>query len=207
MHFINYRAPLRLRRRAALFLIILAAVMIPVNLLFGAAEPLISGVAETRALQTIGTVVEKCAADRDYAEFVTVGRGEDGTVFGLFCDTQAVNEFRSEFSLELARRLEKNASQVSVSAGDIIGAAATAGRGPSIICRITGYSAAVSEIRSELCPAGINQSLYRLTMTVSVRCRIILPRRRIKEVEYLTSLPLAETVIIGDVPGYYLNYQ
>ena len=157
-------------------------------------------------LSAIGDTVSKCAGEFDFDGIGLTDKTHCENVTGLALDTSAVNKFKNEFSQKLTEELERSAVRIPVRIGDLIGTPIASGRGPSITVRVTGYCAAVTDVKSDVTTAGINQALYRMTMTVVVTGTYILPRREAREITFETIIPLAETLIIGSVPGYYNGY-
>ena len=64
--------------------------------------------------------------------------------------------------------------------------------------------AAGAVYRNEFTAAGVNQTLHRVLLEVSVTVRILLPGR-ILEASVTSPVCIAETVIVGQVPGTYLQ--
>ena len=61
-----------------------------------------------------------------------------------------------------------------------------------------------AEFDSQFTSAGVNQTLHRIWMEVTVPMTLLLPGGRV-EVTVETRLCVAETVIIGQVPDTYLQ--
>ena len=194
------------RGRFFFFVLLLGLALILINKAYDAALPVVSDAAEKCVLSAINDAVTRCSAEFEFGDGSVAGETHSESVTGLTLNIGAINKYENDFSERLTGELERSAVKVPVRIGDVIGAPATSGRGPSITVRVTGYCAAVTDVTSEIVTAGINQSLYRVTMTVSVTGTFILPRCESREVNYETKIPLAETLVIGGVPGYYNGY-
>ena len=176
------------------------------NALYGAAEPMVAELAAAGAREQISDRIEECVSGADLSGLTALTYSSSGVVSGVVCDVARINEVRSSLAREISRSLSDSPVRIPIRIGDIAGGAITSGRGPSIIVRTTGYSVTSLDIDSEIENAGINQSLYKLRLTVSVKCSMILPRRRTKETEVTSTFPLCETLIVGEVPSYYGNH-
>ena len=77
-------------------------------------------------------------------------------------------------------------------------------RGPKIRIELDISSAVYSKISSEFISAGINQTLHRITLTISTDIYFIMPWYR-SSGGYQTEFILAETIIVGKVPDAYTN--
>lgn len=194
------------RGRFFLFVVLMGLMLIPINAAYDASLPLVLGAADARAMSAVGEAIEQCAAECGIGDSAVVEYDPSGAIRGVRTDVAEINRIRADFSAALVRKLEKSAVRIPVHIGDIIGSPATAGRGPCIVVRMTGYSAYAAEVESSIESAGVNQSLYTTYMTVTVRGTLILPRRELRDFEYVTKIPLAETLIVGGVPNYYGGY-
>ena len=58
-----------------------------------------------------------------------------------------------------------------------------------------------AEFESEFQSTGTNQTLHRIWLTLSAPTTVMLPCDQL-EVETETSLCVAETIIVGEIPGY-----
>lgn len=195
-----------IRARLFLFAVLVGIMLIPINLAYDAALPVISAAAQDCAESAVSDAVEKCVAECDFSDLTLIEYDQTGSVCRVSCDACAVNAMRSEFTRRLIDELQHNAVRVRVRVGDLTGSPALLGRGPYITVRITGYSAAASAIVGDVTTAGINQSFYTLTMDVSVSGTLILPRGETRELLYTASIPVAQTLVVGGVPDYYTGY-
>ncbi len=189
-------------QRLAAFCLLFTLMLIPTDLLYDKAAPLIAECAASAARARISETIGKCAAEFDTDELVIIGSNEGGIITNLRTDTASINAIKATFTRSLTESLKKKSYKIGVPIGDIIGIPASIGRGPALPIRITGYTAAVTDINSEFISAGLNQTLHRITMTVTVECTLLLPRLQTKKLSVTSAVPLSETVIIGDVPSY-----
>lgn len=138
-----------------------------------------------------------------YSDLVHIRYGNDGIIASIEIDTVAVNKFKSAFALSVSDALQDiEKFRFSLPLGTLIGPEFLSECGPAIPFNVCSTGTVRAEIESHFEQAGINQTLHRLVLSVSVNICCYFPG-------YLTSagiqtqLPLAETVIIGSVPRYY----
>ncbi len=186
------------RQKLAVLALLVTLMLFPADMLYDRITPILAECASSAAMTEISEAVSKTASQFDFGELVVF---ED--LDRLYTDTKTLNDIKATFAASLTRSLKKNTVKVEVPLGDIIGLPSTLGRGPCLPVRITGYSAAVTDVQSEFISAGINQTLHRISMTVNVECTLILPRLKTHKISQTATVPLSETVIIGDVPSYY----
>ncbi len=102
------------------------------------------------------------------------------------------------------RIFELGEQGISVPVGTLSGIPVFAGMGPSIVLKFTPAGAVKSSFDSEFRSAGINQTLHRITLRLTATVRIILPGESFL-VTVDAEAPIAENIIVGDVPNAYTN--
>ena len=78
------------------------------------------------------------------------------------------------------------------------------GRGPAIPVHILSIRNSDASFRSNFTQAGINQTLHQLTMEVSVDVAVLVLAQT-SSFTISSEVVVAETVIVGDVPGTFLQ--
>ena len=174
-------------------------------------RPLVAEAARAQAQNTITALLERAVSDSlarrevGYADFVTIQRDEGGAITALTTDTAALNRLRSELTGEILQVLEGvDVSAVSIPLGSLLDFEPVWARGPSIKARALSVGTVTAEFESSFTSAGVNQTLHRIWLDISVPITVLLPGERI-EVPVHTRLCAAETVIVGEVPRAYLQ--
>lgn len=137
-----------------------------------------------------------------YADLVCVERGSDGTISAIITDMAAMNRLRSgliEVMLEHVSQIDEEA--ISVPVGSLIDSEFIWGRGPTIKVKSFTIGTVSAEFRSEFTSAGINQTLHKIWLDLSIPTAVMLPGTQL-DVSVDTMLCVAETVIVGTVPSY-----
>ena len=90
--------------------------------------------------------------------------------------------------------------KIKVPLGSTFKSAYLHGRGPCVSVRAVPYVAAYADVHSSFTEAGINQTLYSLTMTVTTDVTLVCSNENIA---FTTScdVTVAEEIIIGNVPS------
>lgn len=143
---------------------------------------------------------------------------DSGTDFGLLDVTETggesfiINADTAKLNRVLTR-LTSNASELTAELG-VIGAEADLGtlsgilpligRGPRVRVRFEPVGAVEAQPFSKLTSCGINQSLYTLCARLTVKVRLFAAGKS-ETVTVKTTVPIAETVIVGKVPQVYTN--
>jgi len=139
-----------------------------------------------------------------YASLVNV-REMSGKVYLLQADSSRLNILAADCANAAQERITSLGEQgVSIPLGTLSGIPLLTGTGPRITLQFTPAGSVRSSFESEFRSAGINQTLHRVNLRLTATVRVILPgasHTLTVEVE----APIAENVIVGDVPNAYTN--
>lgn len=140
----------------------------------------------------------------DYDTLINV-RSTDSRVYLLQANSARLNVLAADCANAAQERITELGEQgITVPLGTISGIPVFAGRGPRVAMRFTPAGAVKSSFDSEFRSAGINQTLHRINLKMTATVRVILPG----ESHTLTveaTAPIAENIIVGDVPDAYTN--
>ena len=120
---------------------------------------------------------------------------------------QEMNRLKTQLLSTLDASAQSLAQEkISVPLGNITGIQLLSGRGPDIPIKIIAISSSDAVFRGEFEDAGINQTIHRIMMDVSLELVILLPNGTESE-RVTTDVCVAETVLLGDVPGSYTYFS
>lgn len=140
-----------------------------------------------------------------YGELVL--SGQSGEITTLTTDTVRLNLLRSSVMEDVVSRLETmDRRSLSVPLGALTGMDLLSAWGPRLPVRVLSVATAEGTYRNDFSAAGINQTLHRVLLDVTVTARLWLPGG-IAEATVSTPVCVVETVIIGQVPQTYLNWN
>lgn len=162
-------------------------------------ERAVRGAAESAFGQLLAEEPDLCKG------LYTVGTGPDGAVATLEADSGKLSALRTDLLAEITRKVESlDSKELAVPLGSLTGWTLLSNRGPSIGVEVLAVSIPSAEFRSSFQAAGVNQTLHRATLEVSVEVTLLLPGGTTVENVDL-SLPVSEIVVVGEVPQTYLN--
>ncbi len=174
-------------------------------------RPVVAEVAAAQTQNTMTAVVEHAVtaslAERQvsYSDFVTIQREEKGSITALTTDMARMNLLRAEFTTAILEALEGvDISDIQIPLGSLFNLEPLWAKGPSIKVRAMTVGTVQTEFDSQLTSAGVNQTLHRIWLDVSVPMTLMLPGGEV-ETNLNTRLCVAETVIVGKVPDTYLQ--
>lgn len=160
---------------------------------------------ESIAYDIVGEVVEREISSADVSDIIKIERDSSGRVSSVTSDTQKLNLIKLRISNELSRiMLEHTDDTISVPIGSLTGFDLLAGRGPQVKVKIYWVSGVDSSFRTEFTEAGINQTNYRIMLDFSVEAGMMLAGREVGN-KVGTSVCVAETVIVGEIPNFLYN--
>ena len=118
-----------------------------------------------------------------------------------------MNLLRAELTDTILEALEGvDVSSIHLPMGSLLDFEPLWAKGPDLQVRAMTVGTVSAEFDSEFSSAGVNQTVHRIWLEVVVPMTVLLPGDEL-EVTVQTRLPLAETVIVGQVPNTYLSLQ
>lgn len=214
---VNCRPPVRTRVEISPLLLTLAVALVVaasiIALLENKLRPVVAEIAAAQAQNTMTAVVEGAVtadlASRQvsYGDFVSIQRDEKGTITALTTDMARMNLLRAELTAAILEALEEvDVSGVQVPLGSLFDLEPLWAKGPSLKVQAITVGTVRAEFDSQLTSAGVNQTLHRIWLEVNVPMTLLLPGGTV-ETELHTRLCVAETVIVGQVPDTYLQFD
>ena len=206
----------RYRRRQAkirggslilLILTVLTAVLFAVG--FRTLRPALAAYAENLIQYRVTIAMEQAVADAvsaHGAELSSLSSLSDGSAAALTTDSAAAERVRASAVRNTYERLnELEQEEMSGPIGTLIDPQYLAGVGPSLSFGVVGLGMASGKMQSEFVDSGVNQTKYRMVLTVRAEVKLhALWCSRSIVIE--NSYPLAETVLVGDVPAVYVPH-
>ncbi len=182
------------------------------SVLIGGIEGRLRPVLLTAArIQTKNTVTEVMEASilaqleensPQYSDLVWIERSEQGAVTAITTDMAAMNRLRVALMDALLASVSAiDEEAISIPVGTLIESELLWGRGPAIRVRSFAVGSVQAEFESEFLSAGVNQTLHKIWLELSVPMTVLLPGTQL-DVAVDTRLCVAETVIVGEVPSY-----
>lgn len=150
---------------------------------------------------------EEADASLTYSDLVTLHYDENGTLSAVTTELETGNLLRSRVVTHLLSELSSMEDEtVSVPVGSLTGLTVLSGHGWSIPVRLLGVANVHSTLDSTLTAAGINQSVHRIDLVVEAEVVLLLPGGPCAH-SITTRIPVAETVLLGQVPDNYTYFS
>ena len=199
----------RHRQRSSPFVVAAVVFVCSVGLLgmaFFRCRPILTAFAESQAVWEATKIANRVAAEvlSDYDELcvdaITVTYTEDMKISSVCTDTAAINTVRTAMTAASMTAMEQFTSlSVPIPLGTLVGWDWLSGFGPLISFPISFTATVLSDVSSSLEAVGINQSCYRVLIHLEISLYVVTPGGRSTVGAYV-SYPMAETVLLGEVP-------
>lgn len=184
-------------------------VLAAVGLLLGTflrCRPIVTAFAESKAkwlaAETANQTVERVlTAYQDVCNsMVRIHYTDHNSIASVELNTAAINMVRTAVVHAAMKDLESFSSiSVGIPLGTLMGLECLSGWGPLVRFPISVTGTVLSNMSSMLEAVGINQSTYRLLIHIEITLSVVTPGGR-SSVGAEFSYPMAETVILGEVP-------
>lgn len=192
------------------FLVILLLLLLALGLLLHSRiEPLAEQLALARindqASNVLGGAINREIAENeiDYDDLVSLVRNESGDITALRTNMQQMNLLKAHIMVQMEEEMYAlDAGRIGIPLGNLTGFGLLNGRGPKIPVKVLAVSSSGAEFYSEFEDAGINQTVHRIMMRVTLDLVLLLPGGTVSDQVY-TDVCVAETVLLGQVPQWY----
>ncbi|MEA4831875.1 MAG: sporulation protein YunB [Oscillospiraceae bacterium] len=135
-----------------------------------------------------------------YDDIIHFEKDNNGRISALTTNIVKLNILKSKISLEIQKRLNNIQSpELVIPLGSILNGEFFSGKGPGIRIKLLPAGSAAAEITNVFTEAGINQTRHQIMLRVSLSVSVILPTSTVST-DVVSSVCIAETVIVGEVP-------
>ncbi len=172
-------------------------------------HPAFCALADNRARElavvTIHETVASHFAKEEYQDLVRLEKGEENEIAAVQSDMARLGKLKAELSVAVQNALSSvEKSTLSVPLGSMSGSALFYGMGPDISFRVKPYGNVLCDVSTNFIESGINQTMCSVDILVKAEMGILMPlARKTSVVE--TTVPVAQTILVGDVPQSYTN--
>jgi sporulation protein YunB len=173
-------------------------------------KPLLFSVtnAEVRIITTESinkTVKDELSKNVKYSDFVSIKTDRNGDISAIELNTVEMNKFGNNIALRIQEEMKFiGGTGVSVPLGVLTGSSILAYYGPRMKIKVSPVGNITTDFKSELQSAGINQTRYRVYICVNTTLQVMIPLGK-EKVDITSTIPIAETLIVGKVPASYFN--
>ncbi len=199
----------RKRKLVILLLFIITFLFFAWFLLTPHLSPMLREVAQSElesiAFDIVGRIVEEelSRGDIGYDDLVNIERDAEGKVSAITTNMQKINLLKLRIANRLSEEMFIHTEDIiKIPFGNLTGIDFMTGVGPDIKFRTMWVSSVNSDFSNSFEAAGINQTIHRIELDFSINVGMMFAGREIG-VDVGTSVCVAETVIVGEIPKYF----
>ena len=165
--------------------------------------------AETNMFEILNSTVNEVTKkySLDYSSLVDIKYTNEGDISTMSVNYGAVNKIKSEIAMEVSRKLsQQDEIPVYVPVGAFMNNIYFMGKGARIKFILVQRGCVQTDFEHSFESAGVNQVMHTLKVTLDADVALMLPFYD-THTYMKTSAVLAQVVINGDIPDYYLTKE
>ncbi len=171
--------------------------------------PDLAAIAEASARNRIVRVINEAVSsalnrlEYSYEDLIRLSFKADGSVAALSAQLTRLSDLRTEITRDILGEIrDTGLLQIDVPLGNLLGLEMLSGRGPKIQVDLLIAEGFSSYMESHLTSAGINQTLHSVVFKINVTVDLLIPSHHTRFV-IAETYPVAETILLGEVPEAY----
>lgn len=149
------------------------------------------------------SVMEYLDKEKDESDFMEIQRASNGDIQGITTNTVKINKFKSMISLDIQNQLDRiDEITVKIPTGGFFGL----GGGFNIPVKLMSVTVLDADIISSFESVGINQTKLSVNAVIGLSGKLLAIGKG-NPVKIKTQVPVLMTVIVGHVPGTYIDVK
>lgn len=203
------------RKGVSRLTIVITALIVLTGAVLGLIEihlkPTLLTIAETKATLIATQVINNVINDRaslniDAQNLVQVRLDNKGRVALIQPNTMEFNRLAADTTIKVQDALQEiTEEQISIPIGQVLGSQLLASMGPKIVVTVIPMGTVQVQVVDKFEQAGINQTRHMVYLVATTQIRIVVPLVS-KSVSVNTQVPIAEYVVVGEVPSTYVQF-
>lgn len=173
-------------------------------------KPTLKGLAEAKATEVGTTAVndalsETSTLDIRYEDLMDWKTDGAGNIVAVQPNTGEINRIAASTTSRVQSVLRQIRDvTISLPLGQVFGSALLAGMGPWIKVSVVPIGVVTTTVTDTFEVAGINQLRHKIYLQLQANMKILVPLVS-SNVTINASMPIAEAIILGDVPNFYVS--
>lgn len=176
-----------------------------------AVYPIFQASCKTRANSVATTIanyeVNKVMELYNYEDLINVEKDSNGRITLVSAKIVPINNIVSEIVANIQKNIdEKGTEKIYINLGKVSGLTILSYIGPTFTIELERAGNIDAKITSEFEDVGINQTVHKINLNLNCTISILTPFEIIQDT-IDTKILLTETVIVGEVPSAYYNFD
>lgn len=201
----------QLKRFFAFLLVLVILGMILIFKITTSMQSTVVGLAEVKAKAMISQVINAAIKEEFFQQganlenLLIINKNNQGSIEMIQSNTVALNVLTAELSHEIKRNYEgMQPTSISVPVGTILGSQILSQMNVYFKIKVLPLSVSNIDFSSEFESQGINQTKYKMYLTIKSKVRIMSPYSS-ETLECSERFLLVEAVVLGNVPNSYVQ--
>ncbi len=190
-----------------IFVVVLAGVFVFVNIKI---RPFVISVTQGYAKNAVGNTMNDIIDEvlkEDAYEFIDIITDSEGNVAAVTMNSADVNLFMTRIAIQMKERIaDMDEIRAEIPLGNFFPYPFLSGVGPKIVMKFLILANSGTSLSENFSSAGINQTLYTLSVHSETRVGIYVPTVN-SSVTVENDIPVFRTLIVGRVPDTYTNVE
>ncbi|HNX29237.1 MAG TPA: sporulation protein YunB [Syntrophomonadaceae bacterium] len=164
--------------------------------------------AQITVTENINSVINQQIVTKiEYQDIVNIHKDKEDRIVLIQPNTIILNKMMTNSVIEITHALDQlSEKSIDVPLGQITGSKILAGYGPKMKVKVITVGQVYVNVLNKFESAGINQTRHLIYFEIESKVKVAVPFLD-EELQVSTTVPLAETIIIGDVPETYVGYD
>lgn len=143
----------------------------------------------------------------EYTDIITFEKDSEGKITALKTNIAYVNRLQTKIINKIYEVIPYAETEIiEVPVANLIGSKLFAGNKPYIPVKVISVTNVNPSFENDFSDAGINQTRHRIILNIDVELSVLVPGY--SGLAYVqTAVPIAETVVVGDVPETYIDFN
>lgn len=203
-----YRSKMPIIAAVMLVIILVTAYLLIDARIKGSILELAQAKAQLKVVELINQAVyEKVVQETEYKDIVNVHKDDEGRIVMIQANTVILNQIMAKTISAVIAGLDKlDEETIRIPLGQITGITFLSGSGPRIEVKIIPSKQLSVNVKDKFEQAGINQTRHQIYLIINSKVKMAVPLMS-KEIHVTTTIPMAETIIVGEVPETYVNFS
>lgn len=171
--------------------------------------PIVNTLALSRAKNLATVIINNTVAEmlsdnkNDFSGLIIEEYDESGKIAALSVNSVGMNRLKSLISVHITKAIgEIEESKINIALGTLTGSSFLTGRGPKITLNVHISCTCSIEVRNSFEYTGINQTVHKVMLDIKTDVYVLSVGNTLSS-QIFTSIPISETVIIGQIPEIY----
>lgn len=176
-------------------------------------KQLLTQLATTRVTNTVNGIVTQAvnetidSGEIKYEDLISFEKDNEGKITAVKTNMPEFNRLQSKILKVILERIsDVSTKDLSIPVGSLTGVSLLSGRGPLVTVRMQSVGSSTAHLENQFVSAGINQTKHQILLEVDVSVAILLPGFH-TATQVSNAFTVAETVIVGTVPGTYTYFS